>query len=61
MKAQLAQEYLETIDKIKYGNFASKRELRHLEGQRALLHAQLSELVGRRVTVANARTIKLGG
>jgi len=58
MKAQLAREYIETIDRIQYGCYS---ELHYLEGQRALLHAQLSELAGYQVTVADALNIKYGG
>jgi len=61
MKAQLAKEYIETIDRIQYGCYSEKSELHYLEGQRALLHAQLSELAGYQVTVADALNIKYGG
>ncbi len=33
MIGSIAREYLEVIDRINYGQFASKRELRYLEGQ----------------------------
>ncbi len=59
MIGSIAREYLEVIDRISYGQFASKRELRYLEGQRALLHQQLTELLGYEPTVAQARALAL--
>lgn len=59
MLASIASEYVETIDRIRYGRFSNKQELRHLEGQRALLHQQLTELLGHEPTVDEARTLML--
>ena len=59
MLASIAAEYVETIDRIHYGRFSNKQELRHLEGQRALLHQQLTELLGHEPTVEEARAIVL--
>ena len=55
----IAREYVEVIDRIRYGQFTNTDELRYLEGQRALLHQQLMELLGRGVTVREARVLAL--
>ncbi len=48
------------IDRIRYGQFEDVYELRYLEGQRALLHQQLVELLGREeVTVEQVRALAL--
>ena len=57
MTSSIAREYLDTIDRIRYSKFKNKRDLRWLEGQRALLHRQLTELTGKRVTVALTRRL----
>ncbi len=59
MIGSIAREYLEVIDRISYGQFSSTRELRYLEGQRALLHQQLTELLGYEPTIAQARALAL--
>jgi hypothetical protein len=59
MISSIAREYVEVIDRIRYGQFAGTDELRYLEGQRALLHQQLLELLGREVTVREARVLAL--
>jgi hypothetical protein len=59
MIGSIAREYVEVIDSIRYGQFADVSELRYLEGQRALLHQQLMELLGREVTVREARILAL--
>ena len=55
MSANLAREYLDIIDKIRYGQFRDKKHLHWLEGQRAVLHNQLERATGKSVTVAMAR------
>jgi hypothetical protein len=57
--ASVAAEYVETIDRIRYGRFSNEQELRHLEGQRALLHQQLIELLGHEPTLEEARALVL--
>jgi hypothetical protein len=59
MIGSIAREYVDVIDRIRYGQFVSTDELRYLEGQRALLHEQLMELLGREVTVREARVLAL--
>jgi hypothetical protein len=59
MISSIAREYVEVIDRIRYGQFADTDELRYLEGQRALLHQQLVELLGRQVTAMEARVLAL--
>ena len=59
MISAIARDYVEVIDSIHYGQFAGTDELRYLEGQRALLHQQLVELLGREVTVREARALAL--
>lgn len=59
MLASIAAEYVETIDRIRHGRFSNKQELRRLEGQRALLHQQLTELLGHEPTIEEARTLVL--
>ena len=59
MIGSIAREYVEVIDRIRYGQFADTDELRYLEGQRALLHQQLMELLGGEVTVGEARGLAL--
>ena len=59
MISSIAREYVDVIDRIRYGQFVSTDELRYLEGQRALLHEQLMELLGREVTVREARVLAL--
>jgi len=55
----IAEDYLETIDRIRYAQFSSHSELHWLEGQRALLHQQLVELLGHSPTVREVRTLVL--
>ena len=59
MIGSIAREYVEAIDRIQYGRFSSKQELRALEGQRALLHQQLTELLGHEPTVEEARALAM--
>jgi hypothetical protein len=59
MIGSIAREYIEVIDRIQYGQFTSKQELRYLEGMRALLHRQLTELLGYEPTVAQAQALAL--
>jgi hypothetical protein len=59
MISGIAREYVDVIDRIRYGQFTDTDELRYLEGQRALLHQQLMELLGREVTVSEARVLAL--
>ena len=59
MISGIAREYVDVIDRIRYGQFVSTDELRYLEGQRALLHQQLMELLGREVTVREAQALAL--
>ncbi|MEA3340885.1 MAG: hypothetical protein U9R15_13055 [Chloroflexota bacterium] len=59
MIGSIAREYLEVIDHIRYGQFANTHELRYLEGQRALLHQQMIELLGYEPTMAQVRAIAL--
>jgi hypothetical protein len=59
MIGSIAREYVDVIDRIRYGQFVSTDELHYLEGQRALLHEQLMELLGREVTVREARVLAL--
>ena len=57
MLNSLAKEYLWMIDRIRWGEFRNTRELRWLEGQRALLHQQMTELLGRPVDMQTARRL----
>jgi hypothetical protein len=59
MISGIAREYVEVIDLIRYGQFTDTDELRYLEGQRALLHQQLMELLGQEITVSEARGLAL--
>jgi len=57
MIGSIAKEYLWVIDQIRYGQFRNTRELRWLEGQRALLHQQMVELLDRPVDIQTARRL----
>ena len=54
---QIASEYLWIIDQIRYGQFRDKQHLHYLEGQRAVLHQQLVELLGQPVDIETARRL----
>jgi hypothetical protein len=55
MLGSLAREYLDVIERLRWGEFRDKQEQRWLEGQRGLLHRQLEQVSGERVTVRKAR------
>jgi len=54
--ASIAKEYLDVIDRIERGGL-SPRQYRDLDQERVVLHRQLEELTGQRVTVAVARRL----
>jgi hypothetical protein len=59
MLVSLAKEYLKTINHIRYRQFRDHEELRWLEGQRGLLHRQMTELLGHKPEMSEVRALVL--
>ena len=57
MIGQIAKEYLWMIDQIRYGEFRDSKDLRWMEGQRAVLHQQMVELLGHPVDIETIRRL----